>query len=348
MNKKFNVCLLSFGMSGKVFHAPLIKDNPQLNLYGCLELSEKKVHLSYPNCISFDNYEDILNDALIDIIVVNTPTYTHFDYTLKALKAHKNIVVEKCFTSNLEEALLLQDAAKNSRSVVSIYHNKRWDRDFVTVAKAIQENLLGDIVQAVFRFERYKPGMNVKKHKEDTNAGSGILKDLGSHIIDMSICLFGMPISVFANIYKNRTGSLVDDTVLLSCQYPKFSVQIYLSLLAMEPQAGFYIQGKKALLKMNRADKQEVLLSQGILPSQPEWDNTIKPAEIYYMNSDNSLDNYLYETPLQMHYGHFYDAFILALETNQKPVIGIEDGIKVMRIIDAAIKSSLQGQVIFL
>jgi predicted dehydrogenase len=188
---KIKTALLSYGMSGKVFHAPFLELHPGFELLGSWERSKKLIQEDYPEVKSFASIESILEDESIDLVIVNTPVATHFEYAKKVLLAGKHAVVEKAFTTTVAEAQELESLAKEKNSKLSVFQNRRWDSDFKTVKKIIDANLLGEIVEAEFHFDRYNPVLSPKQHKETANSGAGILKDLGPHLIDQALFLFG-------------------------------------------------------------------------------------------------------------------------------------------------------------
>jgi len=212
-----NTALVSFGMSGKLFHAPFIDTNPHFNLVGCWERSQKNIQAIYPNAKSFGSYEEILNDPTIHLVVVNTPNDTHYEYTKQALLAGKHVVTEKAFTVTVKEAEELDALAQKLNLKLAVYHNRRYDADFLTLQKLIAEDKIGTFLDIQISFERYRTTLSPKVHKETNTPGSGVLYDLGPHLIDQALLLSGMPISVFADIRTTRKVGKVDDyfTLLL-------------------------------------------------------------------------------------------------------------------------------------
>ncbi|MFM2400974.1 MAG: hypothetical protein RI950_491, partial [Bacteroidota bacterium] len=172
--KPIETALLSYGMSGRVFHAPFIQLHPEFNLVGSWERSKKNIENAYPGVQSYDSIEAVLADPSIELVIVNTPINSHFEYASAALKAGKHIVVEKAFTCNASEAQALVDLAKEVGKLIFVYQNRRWDSDFLTLKKVLSSGVLGDIVEAEFHFDRYNPLMSPKRHKEDAGPGAGI------------------------------------------------------------------------------------------------------------------------------------------------------------------------------
>ena len=169
--------LLSFGMSGKLFHAPFISVHPGFKLGGAWERTNKVIKDVYPDAISYHSLEDLLADDSIELVIVNTPNNTHYSYAKAALLAGKDVVVEKAFTTTVAEAVALQELALKLNRKISVYQSRRFDSDYRTLQKILQQNLLGDVVDAEFRYDRYKPAIGPKQHKELTGPGAGLLND---------------------------------------------------------------------------------------------------------------------------------------------------------------------------
>ncbi len=174
-----NTALCSFGMSGKLFHAPFISSNPRFNLYGVLERSKHLAKETYSTVKTFRSLDDLLADDHIELVIVNTPNITHYDFSKKVLQAGKHLIVEKPFTATVKEAKELIQLAKEKNVVISVYHNRRYDSDFKTVKEILKAGSLGEIVEAEFHYDRYDPELSYKTHKETPTAAVGSLYDLG-------------------------------------------------------------------------------------------------------------------------------------------------------------------------
>ncbi len=252
-----NVALCSFGMSGWVFHAPFIAAHPGFNLYGVWERSQKKAAGQYPSIKSFDTLEAMLADENIDMIVVNTPTYTHYDLAKKALQHRKHVLVEKAFTTNVAEAEELVHLAKDNNCILGVFQNRRYDSDLKTVKKVLDEGLLGEIKEVEFHYDRFNLDLSPKAHKETNNAGAGLLHDLGPHLIDQALYLFGMPHAVSGFVAITRPQSTVNDYIDILLLYKDFNVRLKSSLIVKEPQPSFIVHGTNGSFLKPRADVQE-------------------------------------------------------------------------------------------
>ena len=344
--QKIKTALLSYGMSGKVFHAPFLELHPGFELIGSWERSEKRIQEDYPETKSFPSLESILEDATIDLVIVNTPVATHFEYAKKVLLAGKHAVVEKAFTTTVAEAQELDALAKENRLKLSVFQNRRWDSDFKTVKKIIDDGMLGDIVEAEFHFDRYNPVLSPKQHKESANPGAGILKDLGPHLIDQALFLFGLPNAVFADIRMIRSNTLVDDYIDILLYYSDFRVRLKAGFFVREPIPSYIVHGKKGSFLKPRGDVQEDDLKLGKKPNLDAWGKEPKSKEgTLHTEINNDVLNVKVPT-LQGNYYDFFDGVYQSISNDTIEPVTAKDGLNVMKIIEAAIQSSEQMKAI--
>lgn len=338
--QKIKTALLSYGMSGKVFHAPFLELHPGFELIGSWERSEKRIQEDYPETKSFPSLESILEDATIDLVIVNTPVATHFEYAKKVLLAGKHAVVEKAFTTTVAEAQELDALAKENQLKLSVFQNRRWDSDFKTVKKIIDDGMLGDIVEAEFHFDRYNPVLSPKQHKESANPGAGILKDLGPHLIDQALFLFGMPEAIFADIRLIREATLVDDYIDILLYYPDFRVRIKAGFFVREPNPAYFVHGKKGSFLKHRGDVQEDELKLGKKPNLDSWGTeNVGNEGLLHTEIDGKIIREIVPT-LQGNYYGFFEGVYQSIAFNKPEPVSAHDGVNVMQIIDAAIISN--------
>ncbi|MEP7143768.1 MAG: Gfo/Idh/MocA family oxidoreductase [Ferruginibacter sp.] len=338
--------LLSFGMSGKLFHAPFIQEHPGFQLAGAWERSKQIIGGFYPGVTSYPSLEAILADDSIALVIVNTPTATHYEYAKKALLAGKDIIVEKAFTTTVAEAVELKNIAEKMNRRISVYQNRRWDSDFKTVQKIIGEGWLGNLNEAEIRFERFKTHLSPKPHKEVKSAGSGILKDLGPHIIDSALCLFGFPEAIFADIRITRPGSEVDDWFDILLYYKNLRVRLKGSLLVRETLPGFIVHGSKGSFLKGRTDVQETDLLAGKVPNLTDWGTEPESEQgLLHTEQDGNIIRVKIQS-LQGNYYDYYDGVYRAIKEGIPMPVTADDGINVMRIIESAIQSCNEKKVI--
>lgn len=338
--------LLSYGMSGKIFHAPFIVNHPGFTLAGAWERTNKNIQQDYPDAISYPSLEAVLADETIELVVVNTPNDTHFDYASKVLKAGKNVIVEKAFTTTVKEGLELKELAAAGNKMISVYQNRRYDSDLRTVKKVIDTNVLGDIIEAEFHYDRFKPSVGPKVHKETPGAGAGLLMDLGPHLIDEALFIFGMPASLFADIRITRPSSKVDDNFDLLLYYPSFRIRLKASSIVREAIPANVIHGLKGSFIKPRADVQEADLLAGKKPGKNNWGMEPVSGQGVLHTEKNSVVIRESIPSVAGNYGDYYEGIYQAI-VNGKPIpVTAEDGINTIRLIEAALKSNKEKKVI--
>ncbi|MEN9685068.1 MAG: hypothetical protein RLZZ28_854 [Bacteroidota bacterium] len=338
--------LLSFGMSGRVFHAPFIHLHPGFALSGVWERSKSESLEFYPGTRIYRSLEELLADSLVELVVVNTPTGTHFDYCKKVLEAGKHAIVEKAFTTTVAEARELADLAEKNNLVLAVFQNRRWDSDFLTVKKIVQEGWLGEIMEAEFHFDRFKDELSPKTHKETPLPGAGVVYDLGPHLIDQAICLFGKPVAVFADINITRPGSKVADYFEILLYYPTMRVRLKSGYQVREPYPSFAVHGRKGSFLKSRADVQETLLAANQPPNLNEW-GTEPLAEQGLLHTEKEGAVIREKIPtLQGNYYHYYEGIFQSIRKQEPVQVSASDGILVMQIIEAAQQSSRERRVV--
>ncbi len=343
-----NTALCAFGMSGLVFHAPFIHANPGFNLYGVWERSQKTAADIYPAIRSFDSIDTMLADKAIDLVIVNTPNYTHFEFAKKALLAGKHVLVEKSFTVTVGEAEELIVLANEKNKELAVFQNRRYDSDFKTVKKIVDDGILGEITEAEFHFDRYKPELSPKKHKESGIPGSGLLHDLGPHIIDQALCLFGMPVSVFGILNITRPGSVVNDDIEIILNYSTRSVKLKAGLLVKEILPAYFLRGTKGTFTKERADIQEDILKMGQKPGTKNWGTEPETASGMLKLSNNGKTKRMPVRSLQGNYMEFYDGLYNSIIYGKPLPVSAQDGLNVMRVIEAVQDSDKFKKEIFL
>ncbi|MHC8950514.1 Gfo/Idh/MocA family oxidoreductase [Sphingobacterium hungaricum] len=267
--------ILSYGMSGRVFHAPFIEANEHFLLSAIVERSKNEAQLKYPHVTRYTSVDDLLADESIELVIVNTPNDTHVDFAKKALLAGKHVLIEKPFAPTVEEANELFELGAKVGKQVMAYHNRRFDSDFISLKKVLESGEIGEPIELHLRFDRYKMDVGPKVFKETKRPASGILYDLGSHLLDQTISLFGKPYSVTKIKSTHRPQSKVDDYACLILNYKKgLNVFITTSLLVADPQASFVLHATKGSFIKNRTDVQERQLLLDITP-----DNAIYGVE---------------------------------------------------------------------
>lgn len=279
--KILQVGLAGFGAGGQVYNAPVFSSVEGYALSKIMTSNPANIAVArerYPRAHVVQDFQDLISDKDIDLIVITTPNHLHFPLAKQALEAGKHVVVEKPFTTNSKDAAKLIALSKKHKRVLSVNHNRRWDSDIQTVQKVIQEGKLGKIVEFKAHFDRFrnyiKPGWKEKKELP----GSGILYDLGSHLIDQALLLFGKPSEVFANMQTQRASSNVPDHFEILLLYPKLKVSLTAGMLVKKPGPRYSLLGRMGSFVKYGMDVQEAALKQGKSPNDTiDWG--IEPQE---------------------------------------------------------------------
>ncbi len=338
--------LCSFGMSGWVFHAPFLDKLKEFKLFGVLERTKNLAALKYPGIKTFRTLEDLLVDPEVELVVVNTPNYTHYDYSKKALLANKHVVVEKPFTVSVQEGEELIKIATDKNRILSVYHNRRYDSDFKTVRRIVAEKSLGEIVEVEFHYDRYKEELSGKLHKETPGPGSGILYDLGAHLIDQAIQLFGMPQYIFADIALMRPISKVDDYFELILYYHRMRVRLKASNVVREALPGYILHGLKGSFIKKRTDVQEEMLQAGKDPDAPGWgvEPDSEKGLLHTFMDGHITKSFVVSEP--GNYGQYYEDLYKAIRENAPVPVTAAEALHNICLIEMAIKSDREKKVI--
>lgn len=341
-----NTALLSFGMSGQIFHAPFLQVHVGFKFYAVWERTKNLAQQKYPGVKTYKTLEELLKDEAIELVVVNTPSGTHYQYAKECLQAGKNVIVEKPFTATVEEGEELIRLAHQKNKLLSVYQNRRYDSDYKILKKIIDEDWLGAIVEAEFHYDRYTEELSYKVHKETPGPGVGVVYDLGSHLIDQALKLFGMPQAVFADIRIVRSISKVDDYFELLLYYNGLRVRLHSSYLVREPLPAYILHGRKGSFIKAKTDVQETDLQAGKIPDTPGWGQEPENQKGFLHTEKDGKIIKEYVPSLQGNYIQYYDGIYAALRNGQPPPVTAEEGLNVIRIITAAYKSNEQKKLI--
>jgi predicted dehydrogenase len=266
------VGLVGFGMGGRVFHAPLLSSVEGLELAAVVERSSDNAAKRYPGIATYRSLEAMLSDSSLDLFVVTTPSGTHFQVAKQILEAGRNVVVDKPMSpTSVEISQLISLAA--ARNVLLVpFLNRRWDSDFLTIQKLLHEESLGRLVYFESRFDRWRPAPPVDRlWKEDPAQSGGVLLDLGTHIADQALALFGKPQAVAADVLCERDWARANDAFTLRLRYPGFTAVLGANSLSSLPRPRFHLRGTKGNYCKLGMDPQEAALNQVSRISDPAW-----------------------------------------------------------------------------
>ncbi len=269
------VSIIGFGLSGRYLQAPFFIDHPNFRLKSVA--TSQDVSAVFPGVQRIAGLADALADPEVDLVSVASPNATHVDYARQCLLAGKHVLVEKPFAATAAEAQTLIALAEKTGRKIFVFQNRRWDSDFMTVQQVIRNGWLGELLRFEAHYDRYKPALNPKKWKEETASGNGILYDLGAHLIDQSIALFGTPKALWGESFAQREGSIVDDAFDIRLDYGQLKVRLSSSLLTREPIPRYVLHGTKGSFLKYGIDVQEDHLKAGMKPGDAGFG--VEPVE---------------------------------------------------------------------
>lgn len=336
--------MIGYGMSGSVFHAPLITAVEGMELAAVVSGRPEQVAKDYPGTKVFAAVDALCADQSIDVVVVTSPNPTHYIYARQALEAGKHVVVEKPFVNKVREADDLIQLAASKQLLLSVFQNRRWDNDFLTVRQVLQEGVLGEIFSYQAHYDMYRPQVG-PKWKEHAGEGSGALFDLGPHLIDQALQLFGMPETVWCERIKQRPNAEVDDYFHLVLGYGRLRVILHSGWVVKYPGPHFQIHGSKGSLIKYGLDSQQGDLQKGLRPGHPAWgkDNEENYARIA-VAQDSTAAKAIETIPGC--YEEYYRQFRDAVQKGTKLPVTAQEARDVMRIIEMGVESSESGQTI--
>ncbi len=344
MSMKINTAILSYGMSGRVFHGPLLKVHPAFEVVKIWERSKTESSVLFDKNLIVRSFDEILQDKNVALVIVNTPDVTHFELAKKALASGKHVVVEKPFVTEAEQGEELISLAQKQGVVLTVFQNRRWDGDFLTVKKVVENQLLGRLVEYEAHFDRFRNYIQPGVWKETAAGGSGTVRNLGSHIIDQALSLFGKPDAVNADIRTFRTGGEVDDFFDIDLFYEKIKVKVKGSYLVREPGPRFILHGTEGSFLKWGTDPQEDMLKAGHLPDEPNWGTEDEPLWGTLNISANGLHTVGKIETLPGNYLAFYSNLAEVILKGAELAVKPEESLLGIRVIEAAFESAGAGR----
>jgi scyllo-inositol 2-dehydrogenase (NADP+) len=340
IDQPVRTAILSYGMSGEVFHAPLLNALPQFELYGVVQRRSDKASAHYPKTRSLRSVDEVLDDPTIELVIVNTPNETHFDFAARALLSGKHVVVEKPFTVTAEEARQLMALSVSVDRVLTVFQNRRWDSDFLTVRRILEQNLLGKIVEFEAHYDRFRNYIEPNTWKEERSPGTGILYNLGSHMLDQVLVLFGMPDYVDARIGAHRPGGKVDDFYDIRLEYPEHLAIVKSSYLVKEEMPRYIIHGLKGSFVKYGLDTQEQALKEKKDPNDPRWGTEPegKGGKINYLQGTETVEERVPSE--QGDYKIFYRDLYETIRNKRELEVKPSQALDVIRLIEACYESN--------
>lgn len=338
--------IASFGMSGQVFHGPCLRVNPCFRVSTIVERSKDLSGNLFPDARIVRDFDQLLADREIELVIVNTPDVFHFSMARQALLAGKHVVVEKPFTLRRQDAEELIALAQKQGKLLTVFQNRRWDSDFLTVRKVIESGLLGKLAEFESHFDRYRQTVAPSTWKEEGDEYAGVLYNLGSHMVDQALHLFGMPVAVTAQLQKVRPGSVVFDYYDLRLHYRDFNALLKCSYLVKEEGPRYILHGLNGSFLKQGIDPQEELLKRGVLPEGPQWGLEPLSSRGILNVQVNGIEIRGRVSSVPGNYPAFYTALYESVRMGKPLAVKPEESARVIGILEACLESYRKGATV--
>ncbi|MNK43873.1 putative oxidoreductase YdgJ [compost metagenome] len=340
MSQTINAALVGYGFAGQTFHAPFLTSTPGLALRWVVSRDAAKVQAELPGC-RVGSLDEVLADSTVDLVVIATPNDTHAPIARQALLAGKHVVIDKPFALDLAEAEALVELAEKQQRLLSIFHNRRWDGDFLTIRRLLAEGALGKIAQFESHFDRYRPEVR-QRWREAGGPGSGLWFDLGPHILDQALQLFGQPDWIQADLAAQRPGALSDDYFHVVLGYGALRVILHGSCLVSATMPRFVIHGSEGSFIKFGMDVQEEQLKLGLRPPAANWGLDPEPGQLSRMVEGQPLVQTV--SGEAGDYGAYYSGVCAAIRGEAGNPVPAVEALAVMALLDLARESDSQGR----
>jgi scyllo-inositol 2-dehydrogenase (NADP+) len=348
------VAVIGFGLAGRVFHAPFVHAVPGLKLEAIVQRHGDEAAKAYPSARILRSVEEALADPAIQLIVVGTPNETHFPLAKQALAAGKHVVIDKPFAATSAQARELIDLAKAGNLVLAPFHNRRWDGDFLTVRKLVDQKAVGRLVTFESHFDRFRPLPREATWKESGNPANGMLFDLGPHLVDQILALFGAPQAITASVRKDRDATNIEDAFDITLHYPRLLAHCRASMLACDAAPRFLLHGTHGSFKKYGLDPQEpALLAEAKVPPVGDPKQWLAEPESEWGTltvAPNPADpGTLTRTPVKTELGDYRNYYANVRDAiNGKAPLAVqpEDAYRVIRLLEMARESSTEARTL--
>jgi predicted dehydrogenase len=328
--------LIGYGYAGRTFHAPLIRATRGLELAAIGSSRAEQIATDLPGVPVMATAADAIAIAAVDLVVVATPNDTHVSIASAALRASKHVVVEKPFAPTLAEARALAKLADATGRVLAVFQSRRWDGDFLALKDLVAERTLGDVTHFESHFDRYRPNVRAR-WREQPGVGAGLWFDLGPHLVDQTLQLFGLPDRVQAILAAERAGSQTDDWAHVVLDYGRRQAILHASLLAAARLPRFIVHGENGSWVKYGVDPQEARLNAAVGMAEGR---TVEPERAVHVDGATGVERELAVAPGD--YGQFYARLRDAIDGSGPNPVPPAEAIAVTAVIEAAIRSATE------
>lgn len=336
------VGLIGFGLAGRSFHAPVIRAVPGLRLAAIVQRRGSEAAEAYPDVRIVRSLEELLAIPEIRLIVIASPNETHYPFASQCLAAGKDVVVDKPFATTLAAAVDLVQFAKQCGRLLTVYQNRRYDGDFAAIRDLVARGTLGRIVRFETNYDRFRPHLRPNAWREQSAPGAGILFDIGPHLIDHALLLFGPPEAITADIRVERDGALADDAFDIFLHYPRgLRAALRSSILAVAQRPRFVLLGTQGAFFKQTFDPQENNLRRGYIPKDAPWG--AEPEENWGVLTLADAAGVTTQSRIPSHPGDYRDYYANVRDVllgQATPVVTSQQALDVMRALELARESS--------
>lgn len=337
-----NVALVGYGLAGRVFHAPLVATTPGLRLHSIVSSRTAEIAADHPQARPCAGVAEVLDDPAIDLVVVATPNDSHAPISRAALQAGKHVVVDKPFALHLDEARGLVEEARARGLVLSVFHNRRWDADFLTLRSLLDAGALGEVAELHSHFDRFRP-LVPDRWRDRAGPGGGLWYDLGPHLADQALQLFGPPLAVTADLGIQRNGASTVDYFHVQLRYPRLRVLLHAGSLVPGHGLRFAAHGSGGSWIKHGLDPQEDALRSGLRPGSGDgWGQDPRPGVLLRVGDDGSVAEDASAPALRGDWPAYYAGVRDAIVRGGLPPVTGDSALLVMALIDAAQRSDAE------
>lgn len=345
MSEALNVALVGYGFVGRVFHAPLIAATPGLRLHTVVSRDAAKVHADLPDVRVLAEPAHAFADGAVDLVVVAAPNAVHASLAIAALQAGRHVLVDKPFTTSLDEARRVLEVARTTGRLASVLQNRRWDSDFLALRSLLESGALGEPAELHSHFDRFRPQVP-DRWRERAGPGAGLWFDLGPHLVDQALQLFGMPLSIQADIAAQRADAVVDDWFHVVLHYPRLRVVLHAGALVAANTLRLAAHGTGGSYVKHGLDPQEDALRAGTVPGAGDWGHDPSPGILTTIGDTGPVARVI-DGP-RGDYRACYAAMRDAILGRGEPPVTPAQALELMQVLEAGVASAASGRRIAL
>lgn len=346
MRPDLQLALIGYGLAGRVFHAPLIQHTPGMTLHSVVSSQRDLLLRTFSDVHVRAAPQDVFDDPAVDAVVIATPNDQHAPLAMAALAAGKHVLVDKPFALDVAEAETVLAAARDADRIVTVFQNRRFDADFLTLQALLAEGALGEVAECHAHFDRYRPHVR-ERWREQEGPGSGLWYDLAPHLLDQMLVLFGWPQAIDADLAVQREGGSGIDYFHAVLHYPRHRAILHAGSLVAAPTPRFAVHGSRASWIKQGLDVQEAQLRRGVAPGAPGWGIDPRHGERVYCDAEDNVQRSTVDN-LPGDYRRLYAQFAAAMQGDGEPTVSPLQALQVMRLLQAGRDSAYEARRIAL